>query len=100
MNTSEFKKLVKEELKKAMSEMNNPEEETKNSLISQIYQWIIKGDMKSAQQAMQNDPELLKLANNVEVLKKELLHRMAKDEKMLELVYNAIQDIKKRKGID
>ncbi len=100
MKEKEFRRIVREEIRKIMSEDSNiiPKKE-KESIISQIYQWIIRGDMQKAVTAMQNDPTLLKLANNVEALKNELLKRMAKDDKMLQLISQSIDRLKAKKGI-
>jgi hypothetical protein len=101
MKEKEFRKLIREEIKNLLNENLNAiiSKQEKENIILQIYQWIIKGDMKKAVTAMQNDPTLLKLANNVEALKNELLKRMAQDDKMLELISQSINRLKAQKGI-
>ncbi len=103
MKEKEFRKLVKEEIKKILYEdvdiKSNPNNINKESILSQIYQWIIRGDMDKAAKAMQNDPTLVKLANNIDALKKELVRRMENDKATYDLFANAIETIKKRRGI-
>lgn len=60
MKENEFRKLVREEVRTILSETS------KGDVISKIYQWIIQGDMEKAMTALKYDPELMKLANNVE----------------------------------
>lgn len=88
MKEKEFRKIVKEEIRNILSET------TKGDIISQIYMWIIKGNMRKAMQAMQNDPELMRLANNVEELKKELLKRMSEDDNFGEFLLKTVKQMK------
>ena len=104
MKEKEFRKIVKEEIKKILDEAKVPDyvtgvtkSEPMGGIISQIYQWIIRGDMEKAIAAMQNDPVLIKLASNVETLKKELIKRMSHDDKMLELVAQSVERLKKQR---
>ena len=99
MKEQEFRKMVREEIQHILFE-ESPFEENKENLISQIYQWIIRGDMDKAMKAMQNDPELLKLAKNVDDLKAELLKRMAGDDVFMSLLANSVRRLKAKKGIE
>ncbi len=99
MKEKEFRKIVREEIKKMMKEDFTLPQNKKESIASQIYQWIIQGDMEKAYTAMQNDPTLLKLANNIEMLKKELVKRISKDDKMLQLISQTVDKLKMQKGI-
>ena len=98
MKKNDFRKMVREEIKKVLFEdIPYGKENEKSNIISQIYQWIIRGDMEKAMKAMQNDPTLLKLAKNVDDLKHELLKRMSKDEKMLELISNSVKRLRQKR---
>ena len=86
MKEKEFRKIVREEIQTLLSET------TKGEILSKIYQWIIKGDMEKAMTALKYDPELMKLAKNIEELQKELLSRMSKDKKFTDFLLKTIED--------
>jgi len=102
MKKSELKKIIKEEIKNAFilaefEKINSDSEENKESFLSKLYQWLIRGDLKKAISMMQNDPVLNKMEQNLKELEKELAKKILNDEKMLELIYQAIQQVKKQK---
>ena len=99
MKEKEFRKLVREEIKSILEDIPSETPSKKGDLISQIYQWIIQGDMEKAVTAMQNDPTLMKLANNVELLKKELIKRMSQDKGMMDLISQSIDNLRKQRNI-
>ena len=83
MKESQFRKLIREELKDYINE-ESEEGNTLKNLIANFYQFIIRSDINAAKQKLKNNPELQRMATDIKRESDFIASELLKDKSFIE----------------